>query len=208
MQTKAEIELDFAIILKYFLRHDPDVIMIGEIRDKETAKTAIEAALTGHLVFSTLHTNDAASSVIRLKELGINEFLLASSVQLAMAQRLVRKVCDKCKRQIAPTGKMLRELQAAGLDTGNLELYRGVGCSTCSGTGLKGMTAIHEVLYVDDEIRQLILQGAFSAPQIQKLAREKGMRTLREDGMEKVAKGITTFQEVMLTTGQGPSSPV
>jgi type IV pilus assembly protein PilB len=200
VQTKFEIKLDFASILRSFLRHDPDIIMVGEIRDRETAAIAVEAALTGHLVFSTLHTNDAASSIIRLKELGINEFLLASSVQLAMAQRLVRKVCDKCKRPIAPTGKMIRELQAAGLDTGNLQLYRGVGCSVCSSTGLKGMTAIHEVLYIDDEIRQLILQGAFSAPQIQKLARKKGMRTLREDGLEKVAKGITSYEEVLLKT--------
>jgi len=200
VQTKFEIDLDFAKILKHFLRHDPDVVMVGEIRDEETAKISIEAALTGHLVFSTLHTNDAASSMIRLYEMGINEFLLASSVQLAMAQRLVRKVCDKCKRPVAPTGKMLRELEACNVDTGNLQLYRGVGCNACGGIGLKGMTAIHELLYIDEDIEQLILKGDFSAPQIRKLAREKGMRTLREDGMEKVAKGITTYEEVILKT--------
>jgi type IV pilus assembly protein PilB len=200
VQTKFEIDLDFAKILKYFLRHDPDVIMVGEIRDEETAKMSIEAALTGHLVFSTLHTNNAASSIIRLYEMGINEFLLASSVQLAMAQRLVRRVCEKCKRPVAPTGKMLRELEICNVDTANLELYRGMGCNACGGIGLRGMTAIHELLYVDEDIRQLILKGDFSAPQIQKLAREKGMRSLREDGMEKVAKGITTYEEVILKT--------
>jgi len=200
VQTKPEIDLDFATILRGFLRHDPDVIMVGEIRDEETAKIAVEAALTGHLVFSTLHTNDAASSIIRLCEMGINEFLLASSIQLAMAQRLVRRICEKCKRQIAPTGRMLRELEVCGIDTANLQLYRGVGCNACGGIGLKGMTAIHELLYVDEDIKQLILKGDFSAPQIRKLARKKGMRTLREDGMEKVAKGITTYEEVVLKT--------
>jgi len=200
VQTKAQIELDFAYILKYFLRHDPDVIMIGEIRDKETATTAVEAALTGHLVFSTLHTNDAASSIIRLKELGINEFLLASSLQLAMAQRLVRTVCDKCKRPIPPTGSMLSVMETCKINTENLQLYEGVGCSACSNIGLKGMTGIHELLYLDEDIKELILQGDFSAPQIRRVAREKGMRTLREDGMEKVAKGITTYGEVILKT--------
>jgi type II secretory ATPase GspE/PulE/Tfp pilus assembly ATPase PilB-like protein len=200
VQTKQEIGLDFAFILKYFLRHDPDVIMVGEIRDRETAATAVEAALTGHLVFATLHTNDAPSSIIRLKELGVNEFLLASSVQLAMAQRLVRKICDKCRKPVAPTGRMLKIMEACKVDTDSLQLYEGVGCSACSNLGLKGLTAIHEVLYVDDDIRRLILDGNFSGPQIRKLGREKGLRVLREDGMEKVAKGITTFQEVILKT--------
>ncbi len=200
VQTKSEIDLTFAQILRSFLRHDPDIIMVGEIRDGETATISIEAALTGHLVFSTLHTNDAASSIIRLHELGINEFLLASSVQLAMAQRLVRKVCDKCRRPDVPTGGLLKELKACNVDTGNLRLYKGDGCDACGGTGLRAMTAIHELLYVDDEINQLILRGDFSAPQIRDLARQKGMRTLREDGMEKVARGITTYEEVLLKT--------
>jgi len=200
VQTKSEIDLTFAQILRSFLRHDPDIIMVGEIRDGETATISIEAALTGHLVFSTLHTNDAASSIIRLYELGINEFLLASSVQLAMAQRLVRKVCDKCRRPDVPTGGLLKELKACNVDTGNLQLYKGDGCDACGGTGLRAMTAIHELLYVDEGINQLILRGDFSAPQIRDLARKKGMRTLREDGMEKVAKGITTYEEVLLKT--------
>ncbi len=200
VETKPEIKFDFALILKHFLRHDPDVIMVGEIRDEETATIAIEAALTGHLVFTTLHTNDAASSVIRLNELGVNEFLLASSIQLAMAQRLVRRICEKCKRPDVPTGTMLKELESCGVNTDDLQLHRGIGCDTCSGTGLKGMTAIHELLYIDNDIRELILKGEFSAPQIQELARAKNMRTLREDGMQKVAMGLTTFEEVLLRT--------
>lgn len=200
VETKPEIKFDFALILKHFLRHDPDIIMVGEIRDEETATIAIEAALTGHLVFTTLHTNDAASSVIRLNELGVNEFLLASSIQLAMAQRLVRRICEKCKRPDVPTGTMLKELESCGVNTDDLQLHRGIGCDTCSGTGLKGMTAIHELLYIDSDIRELILKGEFSAPQIQELARAKNMRTLREDGMQKVAMGLTTFEEVLLRT--------
>jgi len=200
VETKPEIKFDFALILKHFLRHDPDVIMVGEIRDEETATIAIEAALTGHLVFTTLHTNDAASSIIRLNELGVNEFLLASSIQLAMAQRLVRRICEKCKRPDVPTGTMLKELESCGVNTDDLQLHRGIGCDTCSGTGLKGMTAIHELLYIDNDIKELILKGEFSAPQIQELARAKNMRTLREDGMQKVAMGLTTFEEVLLRT--------
>jgi len=200
VQTKPEIGMDFGVMLKYFLRHDPDVVMVGEIRDAETAATSVEAALTGHLVFSTLHTNDAASSLIRLHELGINEFLLASSVQLAQAQRLVQKVCDKCKRPVAPTSSMLKELELRGVSTDDLQLFRGAGCDACNHTGYKGMTALHELLPIDNEIRQLILKGDFSAPQIQEVAMKKDMRTLREDGMEKVAKGVTTFEEVILKT--------
>ena len=199
VQTKPEINLNFADILRAFLRHDPDVIMVGEIRDSETAGIAVEAALTGHLVFSTLHTNDAASSIIRLSELGVDESLLESSIRLAQAQRLVRRICSKCKRPVAPTGKILREMENCKVDMANLQIYRGVGCNACNSTGLKGMTAIHELLYVDDEIRQLILSGAAST-QLLERAREKGMRTLREDGMEKVAQGITTFEEVILKT--------
>ena len=200
VQTKPEIGLDFGAVLKYFLRHDPDVVMVGEIRDMETATTAVEAALTGHLVFSTLHTNDAASSIIRLYELGINEFLLSSSVQLAQAQRLVRRICEKCKHPIEPTDVMLKELERRKVDTSNLQLARGTGCDACGGSGFKSMTALHELLKVDNDIRHLILEGDFSAIQIQEIARSKNMRTLREDGMTKVAAGVTTFEEVILKT--------
>jgi len=200
VQTKPEIGLDFGVMLKYFLRHDPDVVMVGEIRDSETAATSVEAALTGHLVFSTLHTNDAASSIIRLHELGINEFLLASSIQLTQAQRLVRKICEKCKAPVEPTDSVLKELEFRKVDTSDLKLSKGTGCDVCSGSGYKSMTALHELLKIDNDIRQLILQGDFSAIQIQEIARSKDMRTLREDGMEKAAMGITTFEEVILKT--------
>lgn len=200
VQTKPEIGLGFGAVLKYFLRHDPDVVMVGEIRDGETATTSVEAALTGHMVFSTLHTNDAAGSIIRLNELGINEFLLASSIQLAQAQRLVRRICEKCKRPVAPTGSMLNEMERCGVDTSNLELYEGSGCDSCRGKGYKGMTALHELLPIGNDIRQIILSGNFSGPQIQEIAKANGMKTLREDGMEKVSKGVTTFEEVILKT--------
>ena len=200
VQTKPEIGLDFGAVLKYFLRHDPDVVMVGEIRDAETAATSIEAALTGHLVFSTLHTNDAASSIIRLNELGINEFLLASSIQLAQAQRLVRKICEKCREPVEPTDRVLKELELRKVDTSDLKLSKGTGCDACGGGGYKGMTALHELLKIDNDIRQLILQGDFSAMQIQEIARSKDMRILREDGMTKAAMGITTFEEVILRT--------
>ena len=172
----------------------------GEIRDSETATTSVEAALTGHLVFSTLHTNDAASSIIRLHELGINEFLLASSIQLAQAQRLVRTICEKCKVPVEPTDSVLKELELRKVDTSDLKLSKGTGCDVCSGKGYKGMTALHELLKIDNDIRQLILQGDFSAMQIQEIARAKDMRILREDGMEKAALGITTFDEVIMKT--------
>ena len=200
VQVKPEIGLDFAEALRSFLRHDPDVIMVGEIRDKETATTAIEAALTGHLVFATLHTNDAPSSIIRLIEMGINEFLLASSVQSCMAQRLVRKICKDCAVSVAPTSRILKEMQACNVDTANLKLQRGLGCNSCSGSGFRGVTAIHEVLKIDDDMVKLILKGDFSGPQLRDMAKTKGMRNLREDGMEKAAKGLTTFEEIILKT--------
>jgi type IV pilus assembly protein PilB len=199
VQTKSEIDLNFADILRAFLRHDPDIIMVGEIRDEETAKISIEAALTGHRVFATLHTNDAASAIIRLNEMGINEFLLASSVQLSMAQRLVQKICEKCKRPVPPTSTVLRRMEAAGVNTENLQIYQGAGCNACGGTGLKGRTGIHELLYIDDDVRQLILKGSASH-EIRGAARKNGMRSLQEDGLTKVAQGITTFEEIMRAT--------
>ncbi|MBI3333325.1 MAG: Flp pilus assembly complex ATPase component TadA, partial [Candidatus Omnitrophica bacterium] len=162
----------FAAALRSILRHDPDVIMVGEVRDPETAETAIRTALTGHLVFSTLHTNDAAGCVTRLLDMGIEPYLAASSLECAIAQRLVRLICPGCL---------------------------GKGCSGCRQTGYKGRTAIFEFLLLDDPIRQLIL-GRASAGEITKMARSKGMRTLREDGMEKVKKGLTTMDEVMRVT--------
>ncbi len=172
MQVHPKINFTFGAALRSILRHDPDVIMVGEVRDVETAETAIRTALTGHLVFSTLHTNDAAGCVTRLLDMGIEPYLAASSLECVVAQRLVRLICPEC---------------------------HGERCSHCRQTGYKGRTAIFEFLQLDDEIRQLILQHA-SAGEITKLARAKGMRTLREDGVEKVKQGLTTMEEVMRVT--------
>lgn len=172
MQVHPKIDFTFAAALRSILRHDPDVIMVGEVRDFETAETAIRTSLTGHLVFSTLHTNDAAGCITRLLDMGIEPYLVASSLECAVAQRLVRLLCPPC---------------------------RGKGCHGCRQTGYKGRTAIFEFLLLDDEIRSLILKRA-SAGEIAKLARSKGMRTLRADGMEKVRQGLTSVAEVMRVT--------
>ena len=172
MQVHPKIDFTFATALRAMLRHDPDVIMVGEVRDFETAETAIRTALTGHLVFSTLHTNDAAGCVTRLLDMGIEPYLVASSMECAIAQRLVRLICAKC---------------------------RAARCPECRQTGYKGRTAIFEFLVLDEELRRLILQRA-PAGEITALARSKGMRTLREDGMEKVKQGLTTLEEVMRVT--------
>jgi type IV pilus assembly protein PilB len=200
VQVKEEIGLTFARVLRSFLRQDPDIIMIGEMRDQETASIAVRAALTGHLVFSTVHTNDAASSVTRLVDFGIDPFLVADSVLLIIAQRLVHKICESCKEEIEPTEEMLKILQDHRVSLEELHISRGKGCKACNFTGLKGRTAIHELLVVDEDIKELIAKGA-TAMEIKEFAREdKNMRTLREDGLEKVAKGITTFEEVISRT--------
>ena len=200
IQVKEEIGLTFARVLRAFLRQDPDIIMVGEMRDQETAAIAVRAALTGHLVFSTVHTNDAPSSITRLVDFGIDPFLVADSVLLIIAQRLVHKICENCKEEIEPTEEMIRILQEHRVSTENLHIARGKGCKECNFTGLKGRTAIHELLVVDEDIKELIAKGA-TAMEIKESARNAGkMRTLREDGFEKVARGITTFEEVISRT--------
>ncbi len=196
VQVKPDIGLTFAAALRSILRQDPDVIMIGEIRDLETAEIAIQSALTGHLVFSTLHTNDAASSVTRLLDMGIEAFLVASSVIGVIAQRLVRKICPYCKEAYSPTPEELREL---GIPEFKGKLYRGKGCDKCMGTGYLGRTAIYEILLVDKYVRKLILEGK-DAEDIKDAAVRNGMKTLRMDGAEKVKLGITTVEEVLRVT--------
>ena len=196
VQVKPEIGLTFANALRSILRQDPDVIMVGEIRDRETAEIATQAALTGHLVFSTLHTNDAPSSVTRLVDMGIEPFLVASSVIGVVAQRLVRKVCSYCRQPYTPTPQELKDL---GLTTFNGTFYRGKGCEHCMGTGYLGRTAIYEILVIDKEIKRLILEGKDS-DEIKEFAVSKGMKTLRDDGAEKVKMGITTPEEVLRVT--------
>ncbi|WP_163327737.1 type II secretion system ATPase GspE [Desulfurobacterium thermolithotrophum] len=196
VQVKPDIGLTFASALRSILRQDPDVIMIGEIRDIETAEIAIQSALTGHLVFSTLHTNDSATSVTRLLDMGIEPFLVASSVIGVIAQRLVRKICPHCKTSYKPTDEELREI---GLTNFEGKLFKGAGCEHCMGTGYLGRTAIYEILVVDKEIRSAVLESK-DADVIKNLAVKKGMKTLRMDGAEKVKLGITTIEEVLRVT--------
>ncbi|HLB95032.1 MAG TPA: type II secretion system ATPase GspE [Nitrospiria bacterium] len=198
MQVNPKIALTFANGLRSILRQDPDIIMVGEIRDVETAEIAIHASLTGHLVFSTLHTNDAAGSITRLLDMGIEPFLVSSSVLAIIAQRLVRVVCPDCRHAYTPAKE---ELDKLGLkpDRGGLTFYRGIGCAQCMKTGYRSRTGIYEILLMDDELRQMVLSKA-DANVIKNRAVAKGMRVLREDGARKVVQGITTTEEVLRVT--------
>ncbi|HYC57757.1 MAG TPA: type II secretion system ATPase GspE [Candidatus Binatia bacterium] len=197
IHVKSQIGLTFASGLRSIVRQDPDVIMIGEIRDAETAEIAIQAALTGHLVFSTLHTNDAAGAVSRLLDMGVEDYLLASSLLGVMAQRLVRRVCTNCRQEIPAQAEFLRAL---GERRGRpVKVYDAVGCATCAGTGYYGRSGIYELLSVDDHVRKLIVAKA-TADQIKREAISHGMRTLRDDGYWKVADGVTTVGEVLRVT--------
>ena len=203
-QVNPKIDLTFASALRAHLRQDPDVILVGEIRDKETADNAVQASLTGHLVFSTLHTNDAATAFTRLIDMGVEPFLVTSSMIAVLAQRLVRKLCPSCKVPYVPTPAELKE---AGLTPANLvghTVYRSVGCPSCLSTGYKGRSGIYELLMVDDEIRTLVLSGR-SAGAVGKRARDAGMRTLRDDGIRVVLEGNTSLDEVMRVTQENVS---
>ena len=201
-QVNPKINLTFASGLRSFLRHDPDVIMVGEIRDLETAEIAIQAALTGHLVLSTIHTNDAPGAITRLVDMGVEPFLVASSVIGIMAQRLIRTLCPDCKESYVASPEEVRELGIHPKE-GNEKIvfWRGAGCSNCLNTGYKGRMGIHEVMMPTDELRQLILQNVDSGS-IKKRAMAQGMATLREDGASKVLAGITSSAEVLRVTGE------
>jgi general secretion pathway protein E len=200
MQVNPKIELTFANGLRSFLRQDPDVIMVGEIRDAETAEIAIHAALTGHLVFSTLHTNDSFGAVTRLVDMGIEPFLVSSSVIAVMAQRLIRRICSGCRVAHEPTPAELREIGISAETLAGRPIYRiGSGCPACKQRGYRGRIGIHELLVVDDAVRNLIMQKA-DASQIRRLATSRGMPTLREDGARKVLEGITTIEEILRVT--------
>ena len=197
--VRTEIGLTFAAALKAFLRQDPNIIMIGEIRDLETGGIAIKAALTGHLVLSTLHTNDAASTITRLIDMGVEAFNVASAVNLVVAQRLVRRICKDCK---GPHQYTDEELSTLGTDLEKLRtisFMKGTGCDTCSGTGYKGRAGIYEVMALSPELRRMILRGA-SVSEMQEMAVQEGMLTLRMDGMKKVERGVTTLEEVVKET--------
>ncbi len=198
VQVNTKIDLTFARALRAFLRQNPDIIMVGEIRDKETAEIAINASLTGHLVLSTLHTNDAAGASTRLIDMGVEPFLVASSVLGIIAQRLIRKVCQKCKEAHAPSGFEMQELALSQLPE-DAQIFKAVGCSNCAMSGYSGRTVIHELMIVDDTIRSLIVRNS-DAGTIKKAAVQNGMITLREDGVAKVLLGHTTIDELMRAT--------
>ena len=199
VQVRSDIGMTFAAALRSILRQAPNIIMIGEIRDYETAEIAVNAWLTGHLVFSTLHTNDAPSAVTRLIDIGVKPFLVASSVRAIMAQRLVRRICEKCKEPHAPQETELRLLGPAAKQLAEVQLFHGKGCPECNFTGYRGRMGIYEIFQIDDQVRNLIF-GQVAAAELRTKARELGMRTLREDGLRKVVAGMTTLEEVLRVT--------
>ena len=198
VQVNPKAGLTFASALRSILRSDPDIVLVGEIRDRETATIAVEASLTGHLVLSTLHTNDAASTPMRMVEMGVEPFLVVSALDCVVAQRLARKLCDRCREEYEPTHAELTEagwpaalLKAEGPPT----LYRAIGCAACSRTGYRGRLAVHEVMVMSEEISRMVVER-YSSEDIKKTALSQGMLTLREDGLVKVAQGKTTLEEL------------
>jgi type IV pilus assembly protein PilB len=199
VQMKEQIGLNFAAALRSFLRQDPNIVLVGEIRDFETAEIAIKAALTGHLVLSTLHTNDAPSTISRLVNMGIEPFLVATSCNIIQAQRLIRRVCSNCKEEAHMPPDGLIEVGFSKEEAGGIKLYKGRGCATCNNTGFKGRVGLYEVMEINDELRELIIIGA-SAMELRRKAIDMGMVTLRESGLCKIREGITTIEEVVKET--------
>jgi type IV pilus assembly protein PilB len=199
VHVREEIGLTFASALRSFLRQDPDIVMVGEIRDFETAEIAVKAALTGHLVLSTLHTNDAPSTVSRLLNMGIESFLVSASVVLILAQRLCRRICENCKEEEEIPEKALLDIGFNLEDLGTFKSYKGKGCQNCSGTGYKGRRALYEVMPVTDALKDMILKGA-SSIELKKAAIEQGMKTLRMSGLTKIKDGETSVEEILRVT--------
>jgi type IV pilus assembly protein PilB len=199
VQIHEEIGLSFANALRAFLRQDPDIIMVGEVRDFETAEIAIKAALTGHLVLSTLHTNDAPSTINRLLNMGVEPFLVASSVNLILAQRLARLICSNCRGPAELPPQALLDIGVAREDVGAFTCFQGVGCPQCNGTGYRGRIALYEVMPISEEVRDLVLNGA-SASEIKRCAVVLGMKTLRQSAIHKLKEGVTTVAEVVRVT--------
>jgi type IV pilus assembly protein PilB len=197
--VRSDIGLTFAAALRSFLRQDPDIIMVGEIRDTETAEIAIRAALTGHLVFSTLHTNDAPSSINRLVDMGIPGYLVAAATRLIMAQRIIKKVCTNCKTEAPASAEKLRQLGIAEEDIPQIKLYHGRGCKDCGNTGLSGRIGIYEVMPFSPAIEEMVLRGA-SNQELREAAVNDGMKTLRMSAIEKMKQGLVTVEEVMAKT--------
>jgi type IV pilus assembly protein PilB len=196
---KESIGLNFAASLRSFLRQDPNIILVGEIRDFETAEIAVKAALTGHLVLSTLHTNDAPSTISRLMNMGIEPFLVATSVNLIQAQRLVRRICKECKVEVTTPAEALIDIGFAASETKDVRTFKGSGCPTCNGTGYKGRVGLYEVMEITDELRELILVGA-SGLELRRKAIDEGMLTLRQSGLEKIRQGLTSIEEIVRET--------
>lgn len=194
-----DIEVTFANVLRAILRHDPDTILVGEIRDFETAEVSIQSALTGHLVFSTLHTNDAPSAITRLRDMGIEPFLITATVEAVLAQRLVRKICTECRTEFEPSDELLMELQLPIAQARQYKFYYGRGCARCNNSGYKGRCGIYELLEIDDDIRDLVTSHA-SVDDIKNYARSQGMTTLREAGLKLIFDGVTTIDEVVRET--------
>ena len=199
VHVNEDIGLTFAAALRAFLRQDPDIIMVGEIRDRETAEIGIKAALTGHLVLSTVHTNDAPSTINRLLNMGVAPFLVASAVNLIVAQRLARRICPRCKSEQPLPVQTLIELGVAPAEAQLYECKQGRGCPDCGGTGYRGRVALYEVLPVDEEMRELVLAGA-TTPEIKRAALSRGVKSLRHSGLTKVREGVTTLEEVLRVT--------
>jgi len=199
VQMHEDIGLTFASSLRSFLRQDPDIIMVGEIRDFETAQIAIQAALTGHLVLSTVHTNDAPGTISRLIDMGIEPFLISSSVILILAQRLIRKICSECREQIKVHPQLLIDLGVPPDEAKNCNVFKGKGCAICSGTGYKGRVGLYEVMPMKEEVKELVLSRS-SSSEIKKEAMRLGMKTLRQSGIHKVKEGLTTIEEVLRAT--------
>ena len=201
----AQINLTFANALRSILRQDPDIIMIGEMRDGETAQIAVQSSLTGHLVLSTLHTNTAASAVIRMEDMGVERYLITSTVNGVLAQRLVRRLCPHCKSAVVPDPQLLQDSGLGRFLPAGQPMYEARGCDHCRGTGYQGRTGIHELLVVDEAMRSAILQGQ-DASALQALAVRSGMDTLYDDGLRKVAAGHTSLDELLrVTQDQGDS---
>jgi type IV pilus assembly protein PilB len=199
LQVRESIGLNFAAALRSFLRQDPDILLVGEIRDFETAEIAVKAAMTGHLVLSTLHTNDAPSTVNRLMNMGIEPFLVASSVHLICAQRLVRVICPRCKQPNRYSPKALMQAGFSPADADTVTPMKGLGCDHCNSTGYRGRVGLFEVMEISEELRDLILAGA-PGPELRRKAIDEGMITLRQSGLAKVKQGVTTMEEVVRET--------
>lgn len=202
-QVSERVGLTFSKALRTLLRQDPDVIMVGEIRDDETARTAIQAALTGHLVFSTLHTNDAASAITRLVNMGVEPYLISAALNMVLAQRLVRRICPKCREDFDPPRALRKVLDRMGVDIDRF--YKGLGCRRCRNTGFSGRIGVHEILSIDDSLRDAIVREA-SISELRKLGVNNGMITLKVDGFRKVREGITTVEEILHIAGESTDS--